>query len=322
MPHHPFTPSTNPTRPSLSLIVPTRRRPDQLQSMLASLRANAARPHTFEVVLVIDSDDPGSVQVHQYGLRIRRVVVPPGQPMGALNMTGYLHSAGDFIMLLNDDVRARTKGWDDRILAACQHFLDRIALVHVNDTIFQDALCTFPVVSRAFCELAGGVCPPQYLRYRIDDHIDDVFNLLVLLGTQRTIYMPDVIFEHLNKRERSIGHNGYQPQDSGLAADAPRFEALFEARKELALRLLRHIDGPSTDAREAERREQLARISDPYSLRYPGRQLIQRGMRPPRRGSRLMPPGPARLWAGRSYRQIAKIGRGAQRLLTSAWSSF
>src|SRR5947209_6268747 len=142
-------------RPTLSLLVPTRQRVAQLRRFLDSLAATASHPEGLEVVLVVDEDDPASAAVRHDALTIRHVLVPPGQTMGALNMAAYEASAGRYVMLLNDDVVARTAVWDDRLLASFRTFPDEIVLVHVNDTLLRENLCTFPAVSRRFCELAG-----------------------------------------------------------------------------------------------------------------------------------------------------------------------
>jgi hypothetical protein len=263
-------------RPTFSLIVPTRRRTDQLRRFLDSVAATASCPAAVDVVLVVDADDPASAAVRHDALAVRHVVVPPGRPMGALNTAGYAASAGDHLMLLNDDVIIRTRGWDEVALRCFRRFPDGIALVHVNDTLMRDHLCTFPLVSRTFCELAGGICPAEYVRYRIDDHIEDVFNLLAALGERRTVYLPDVVFEHLNAVEHPEAGRVYQSDPDVLALDAPRFDALFGDRKELALRLLAHIEGGICPTALAERRRQLDALADPFALRVRGRQLVVR----------------------------------------------
>src|SRR5262245_44170130 len=136
-----------------SLIVPTRGRPEQLRRMLTSVADTTARPESLEIVLVVDADDPGSLAFADQRLHIRHIVVPPGQTMGALNTAGYHASRGRWLMLLNDDVESRTPGWDDVIQACTRVFLDEIALIHVNDLVMQTHLCTFPIVSRRFCEI-------------------------------------------------------------------------------------------------------------------------------------------------------------------------
>src|SRR5207249_11524721 len=127
---------------------------------------------------VHNTDDEETRAFRYDGLPVRRAVVAPGLTMGGLNMAGYEASSGRYLILLNDDVIARTRGWDERAREAFAGFPDGVALVHVNDLMFRDSLCTFPFVSRTYCELAGGICPRGYARYRIDDHIVNVFNLL------------------------------------------------------------------------------------------------------------------------------------------------
>lgn len=263
-------------RPTLSLILPTRGRSAPLRRFLASVAATAARPARLEVVLVTDEDDPESHHIDHPKLEIRSIIGPAGRTMGTLNATGYAASRGEYVMLLNDDVVIRTRGWDRTILACFRCFPDPVGLVHVNDTLIRDNLCTFPVLSRAYCELIGGICPTVYRRYRIDDHIEDVFNLLAMLGYRRAVYLPDVVFEHLNAVQHPTAGRVYESDPGVLAQDAPLFDTLFPARKELVLRVLDYIEGGSDPVVTAERRAILDSISDPLVLRTPGRQHIVR----------------------------------------------
>ena len=263
-------------RPLFSLIVPTRGRPGQLRRFLDSVAATAFHPERIEVVLVTDSDDRASLGVTQPRLKLRSIVGPPGRTMGELNQAGYAASCGDWVMLLNDDVIVRTRGWDAIAADCLRRFPDPFVLVHVNDTLIREHLCVFPLVSRAFCELVGGICPADYLRYRIDDHIEDIFNLLTALGERRTVYLPDVIFEHTNAVDHPTAGRVYESDPAILALDADRFDALFPARKELALRVLDAIEGGLEPWRAARCWEVLSAISDPFALRVPGRQHIVR----------------------------------------------
>jgi hypothetical protein len=223
-------------------------------------------------VLVVDSDDPASLVRHPR-LNVRHVLVPPGQTMGALNSLGYEASVGDYVMLLNDDVIVRTPGWDTVARACFGRFPDPFVLVHVNDVLMRDNLCTFPLVSRAFCALAEGICPAEYQRYRIDDHIEDVFNLLAVLDERRVVYLPDVVFEHDNAVHHPEAGPVYMSDPVVLALDAPRFDALFSHRKELALRVYAAIDGRTDPNADRARRAALDAVSDSFALRAPGRQI-------------------------------------------------
>ncbi len=262
-------------KPALSLIVPTKERPRQLRQLLQSLAATAADPAALEVVLVIDAGDHESMAFGCDRVPLKKVVVEPGRSMGTLNTAGYEASAGNYLMLLNDDVIARTRKWDRKVLACFRDFPDGIALVHVNDGLFGAGMCTFPIVSRRFCELTGGICPRDYLRYRIDDHIEDIFNLLTFLGERRTLYLPDVVFEHQKFVTQPEGGRRYVPDPAVLALDAPRFEAAFPERKELALRLKEYVAGPVTAELRRHWRSLLEQVEDYESLRVPGRQRVK-----------------------------------------------
>ena len=258
-------------RPDLSLIVPTRNRPEPLRQFLTSIQRTAKRPERLEIILVVD-DDATCDTTGFPRLKIWQTIGPPGRTMGELNRAGYAASHGQLVMLLNDDVVVRTHGWDRTVLACFKRFPDPVALVHVNDTLIRDYLCTFPILSRAYCELIGGICPADYERYRIDDHIEDVFNILASLGVRRTVYLPDVIFEHCNSVNHPTAGAVYESDPEILARDAPRFDAMLPMRKAMVLKVLELIGGH--DLSECE--DKLDTITDSFALRTPGRQHIVR----------------------------------------------
>ena len=263
------------TAPALSLIVPTRGRLPQLERFLDSLAVTVARPALIEIILVVDEDDTPTRAFQYDKLSVHCVLGPPGRTMGALNRAGCEAAAGRYLMLLNDDVVARTPGWDDRILECFRAFPDGILLVHINDLLFEHRLCTFPIVSRVYCELAGGICPAEYLRYRIDDHIADAFNLLAVLGERRIVYLPDVIFEHFNFTSQADGTRHYSCEPTAHALDVPRFEATFGERKQLALRLKEHIDSEKRRQKQVDWRTRLDGVCSSFAIRGPWRHRIQ-----------------------------------------------
>ena len=255
-------------RPLISLIVPTRARVEKLRQFLHSLAATTAKPDRVEVILVADQDDPQTLAFRDPAMTFKMVPVPPGQTMSALNRAGYAASGGDFIMLVNDDVIVRTRAWDERVVEVFRTFPDGIVLVHVNDTIFGDKLCTFPFLTRAYCEIAGGICPEDYTRYRIDDHIYNVFNLLAVLGRKRIVYLPDIVFEHTNAGA-GAGTDRYVPVPEIHASDTQHFDRLLASRKKLAIKLAASIDRHLSSQLADTRRKLLARIEDSVALRKP-----------------------------------------------------
>jgi hypothetical protein len=292
--------------PALSLIVPTRGRADSLSRFLVSIVSTAKDLARIEIVLVVDDDAMPVLADVDPRLCLAVAPGPPGRTMGALNADGYAASRGDFVMLLNDDVVVGTSGWDESVLAAARHFPDGVVLVHVNDTLMRQNLCTFPLVSRSLCEFMGGVCPREYLRFCIDDHIEDVFNLLAFLGERRTIYLPEVVFEHTNAVEMASGVREYHADPRILALDGPRFLALFAERKRLALDLLDYI-APAGSRRSRE--SALAAVTDPVALRVPTRQIVWSVILSPTRLNVMA----ARFWRCWRERGIRGLLRAASR---------
>lgn len=221
----------------LSLIVPTRARQDSLRRLTRSLTATTADRANLELVLVIDEDDFTYDDMTFDGLNTVMHRVPPGQTMSDLNMAGYRACSGDCIMLMNDDVVVQTRDWDKIVRNVFDDHPDGIVLVHVNDTLFGSRLCTFPLLTRSFCTIAAGICPSGYRRYRIDDHIHNVFNRLSVLGHNRIIYLPEVVFEHLNVDIDHPVNPGYQFDAVIHELDSRLYDATLRDRQVLARQL-------------------------------------------------------------------------------------
>jgi len=240
-----------------------------LTQCLDSLYDTTAYPEDIEIIIVADSDDPDTIAYRYPKLNTRVVVVPAGQSMSCIVTAGFCETVGDYIFGLNDDVLARTPEWDIKIRAIIDSIPDGIFLIHTNDKLFQERLCTFPILSRIFCDLAGGLCPEGYLRYRIDDHIFNVFDLLGTLGQRRIIYMPDVIFEHLNCVNGVTGFKTYQPIEEFQKIDTVLFESLQDERARLVGKLMNHILSRRTQANEGIWVRRVAPLTDWSGLRKP-----------------------------------------------------
>ncbi|MBY0232207.1 MAG: glycosyltransferase family 2 protein [Gemmataceae bacterium] len=214
----------------LSLVIPTRGRVPSLLSLLDRLDALADGP--FETVLVVDADDAETLAVD----RGPKVVVPPGLTMGALNQAGCDAARGEFVMLLNDDVVPRTRHWDAKLLRAARRFPDGVVMVHADDMLMKRHLCVFPLLPRGLVRI-----PSAYKRYRIDDHLQHVFDILGALGEKRRVWLPEVVFEHLNGVAMPGGAREYHAEPLALAEDARTFDALEGERRETALELMARI---------------------------------------------------------------------------------
>lgn len=129
----------------ISVLCPTRLRPDALRRSLASLRDNAW-PGDVEVLLGVDPDDPTD-----YGGLGK--IVRFEERHGYANLHRYYDvlacaAQGDWLLLWNDDCLMATDGWNEVV----EFYEDDVILS--PDTV-HNPLCTFPIVPRRFVNALG-----------------------------------------------------------------------------------------------------------------------------------------------------------------------
>lgn len=95
----------------ISVLCPSRGRPEALARALASLRNHAEHPYEFEFLVRLDRDDPRLAEYPE------SVV---GEPLGYAGLNTYYHdlaerAQGDWLLLWNDDALMLTDDWDAMI---------------------------------------------------------------------------------------------------------------------------------------------------------------------------------------------------------------
>ncbi|MBM4348293.1 MAG: glycosyltransferase family 2 protein [Deltaproteobacteria bacterium] len=259
-----------------SFLIPTRGRPQLVKRFFESILDTAYFIEEIEVILCLDDDDWESQNISDERLSIKKVVFPKGSNMGSLNRACFEASSGRYLILINDDVIIRTKGWDKTISAVYSTYSDDIALIHVNDLLFRESLCTFPILSRRAC-LKIGICPEEYRKYRIDDHIYDTYQMLAYLGHRRILYLADVVFEHDQKiRSYQTPISQVFKVENGdinlsnkeiIESDNRIFDEKFEARKQDAMKLACLIEKSYFERKQVTSQVLLNNIKDPYGYR-------------------------------------------------------
>lgn len=184
--------------PTISLLLPSRGRPKLVERLFASIIKTTTNLADIEVVLNLDSDDPGSHYLDSQDFQITKII--KNQPsMGAYNVACLAKSQGRIIILINDDLIFKTYGWDEKVIAMDARFSDKIYLAYAND-LFKTAWCSFPILSRRICQELVNPYPIEYKGAFIDTHLYDVFKRLDKKGHNRICYLDDVVFEHLHYR--------------------------------------------------------------------------------------------------------------------------
>ncbi|MCJ7543631.1 MAG: glycosyltransferase [Phycisphaerae bacterium] len=230
-----------PEPPLISILLPTRQRPQRARRLLESIAHTAGQPQRMEILLCIDDDDTPSHAIDHPGLNVQRLIGPAGR-MGELTRACYRASRGRYVLLLNDDVICRTDDWDGALVGAFEQFGDDVAMIWANDGYRGRRMPNFPALSRTVCELMDGPCPADYHRMYIDTHLFDTFCRLKALGHDRMVYLPGVLLEHLTHEMGKASHDSIYDKPLRFV-DELAFVAWDAQRQVLAERLARYIEG-------------------------------------------------------------------------------
>ena len=156
----------------ISVLLPTRNRPELLESSIRSLLNLADDPQTGEILLAVDPDAPAKLPAGLWG---GGLVWEAPERYGSVRMHEYYNhlahlAQGRWLMIWNDDVRMLTPHWDSAVRAnpGCCLWLDHgdTGPEHCN---------MFPVWPRAWTEALGHIADGSP---RVDTWIQEVAELL------------------------------------------------------------------------------------------------------------------------------------------------
>jgi glycosyltransferase involved in cell wall biosynthesis len=229
----------------ISLLLPTRGRPNLVERFLRSVAAQSARPELIEVILCVDDDDVESHGIVFNELALK-LVIGPRRTMGAYNAECLRHASGEITIAVNDDIVVRTKGWDEKVRELDARYPDGVYLGYGNDLFKGPKLCTFPILSRQTCSLLAEPYPAIYKGAFIDVHLMDIFRRLEKRGCARICYAADIVFEHVHYRNNPEALDATYSERSRFGDDMT-FIALAGARRLEADRLSALVSGGSPE---------------------------------------------------------------------------
>lgn len=239
----------------ISILCPTRGRPENVKRLLDSLRETSTVPP--EVVFYADDDDESFPLIT--GLdpeRFPSAIYYPGSFQAVsgprIKMSQMWNecakaATGEILMIAADDIVFRTKGWDDQVRRAFAAFPDRLACVHGNDGVYQEKFGTHIFLHRNWMDAVGCIAPPYFSADFVDTWWNEIANAL-----NRRIYLPFVT-EHmhplfkkaeLDKTHRERLERGAKDNNQKL------YDELIEERKADFKKLADLINGKSNSARQ------------------------------------------------------------------------
>lgn len=228
--------------PLVSILIPTRGRPQGLVESIASCWNNAAEKHLLEFILKVDEDDDATQSaVHQLmakGLKIGGGVSPRGRgyPDMPLWVDAMCREAkGDWLFLFNDDAKIVTPGWDQHLLHTPTEFIwhgipDICCLA--AHTLGRTQSTEFIFLRRKVFELWG--------HWSLDPHCDNwAYSTLAMVGSA---FMCPINIEH---NQGGGNDKTFQESEAQRAVSARDFNSSKAIRTRLAdaAKLMDYIDG-------------------------------------------------------------------------------
>lgn len=178
----------------ISILIPTRNRPENVRKVVDSIMSNASAGGLVEVLFYVDQDDfsfPDDILSENV-----KKIVGPRLWLSVLQNILYSHASGEIIMYAGDDVEFRTKGWDHIVRQKFLEIDDRIGLVFGNDLgSYGSAIALHGFLHRNWVNAVGvWVAPGRGSLY--DFWITEVAREL-----GRIFYLENLIIAHIHYRQ-------------------------------------------------------------------------------------------------------------------------
>lgn len=206
------------TIPTISVLLPTRKRREMFLRMYTSAMSLANHPGRVEVVYYVDDDDNSYEGLNLYNTTR---VTGPRVVLSEMWNACYEAAQGDIFMHCGDDIVFRTEGWDDVVRATFDEYPDGIAFVYGEDgngESGRNQFGTHGFIHRNWVNTVGYFVPPYFVSDYNDTFLNDVAKKI---NRHRHI---DILTEHMhyslgkseideNTKERLERHERERPQD-------------------------------------------------------------------------------------------------------------
>lgn len=183
----------------ISLLAPTRQRPDNLLRLAQSVIDTADKPKEVELVTYIDEDDGsyGNLELPIKWVKVRG----PRQIDGKVNLSVmwnkcWEQAQGEYFMHCGDDIVFKSKSWDTKIKQAIDERAGKIAFVWGNDWTPEsqrNVFGTHGFIHGNWTNITGRFVPPYFVSDYNDTWFNDVARMLNVAQ-----YLPDVWTEHMH----------------------------------------------------------------------------------------------------------------------------
>lgn len=171
----------------ISLLIPTRKRPENIKRLWDSLVKTTFDLDSIELVLAVDDDDDSydglGFDLHKYSRTV----------LSQYWNHCFERAKGDICMHAGDDLVFKTTGWDLAVLEAFEEVPDKILFVHGDDgSPNGKTFGTHGFIHRNWVEAVGYFVPPYFSSDYNDTWLNSVAHQI---GRYRYI---DIYYEHMH----------------------------------------------------------------------------------------------------------------------------
>lgn len=196
---------------TISLLCPTRGRPERFAAMVESAFKHAHLGTLLEVLAYVDNDDAAPYvfgdRARVYALRGERIPVPC-----AVNVLAG-KAGGEILAMVGDDVLFRTPGWDELVCRHFDRFQDGLVIASPDNGDGKQRVNHW-FTGRGWLDLFGHLLPPVFEHFCADNWVQDV-----AAPCGRLVYMPDVLLEHMHTKYNKGPNDDTYRAKRGLRAD-------------------------------------------------------------------------------------------------------
>lgn len=178
----------------ISILTPTRGRPENVKRLVKSVLSTARFPGEVEILFYVDFDDdsfPSELESSNV-----RVIRGPRMWLSVLQNILYANCKGEIVMYAGDDLVFITKDWDIRVVSAIENYPDKLVLVYPNDLATHgQSMAIHGFLHRNWINAVGSwVAPGRGSLY-------DLWHTEVARKLGRLNYLEDVHIAHVHYRQ-------------------------------------------------------------------------------------------------------------------------
>lgn len=178
----------------ISILTPTRGRPENVKRLVKSVLSTARFPDEVEILFYVDFDDdsfPSELESSNV-----RVIRGPRMWLSVLQNILYANCKGEIVMYAGDDLVFKTKDWDIRVVSAIEKYPDKLVLVYPNDLATHgQSMAIHGFLHRNWINAVGSwVAPGRGSLY-------DLWHTEVARKLGRLNYLEDVHIVHIHYRQ-------------------------------------------------------------------------------------------------------------------------